>query len=102
MSCLGIIFATKFAKIRTSIVVLFQFDPYNVPFYISTNPTIEYKCLRILKLIIKQLLIQPRKPGSFTSARRYSKDPGALWSRDLLKIRTTRGPRGGWLKCDML
>ena len=45
---------------------------------------------------------QPRKPGSFTSARRYSKDPGALWSRDLLKIRTTRGPRGGWLKCDML
>ena len=33
MSCLGIIFATKFAKIRTSIVVLFQFDPYNVPFY---------------------------------------------------------------------
>ena len=47
-------------------------------------------------------LTQPRKPGSFTSARRYSKDPGALWSRDLLKIRTTRGPRGGWLKCDML
>ena len=57
MSCLGIIFATKFAKIRTSIVVLFQFDPYNVPFYISTNPTIEYKCLRIHKLIIKQLLM---------------------------------------------
>ena len=25
---------------------------------------------------------QPRKPGSFTSARRYSKDPGALWSRE--------------------
>jgi hypothetical protein len=57
MSYLGIIFATKFAKIRTSIVVLFQFDPYNVPFYISTNPTFEYKCLRIHKLIIKQLLI---------------------------------------------
>ena len=38
---------------------------------------------------------QPRKPGSFTSARRYSKDPGSLWSRELLKIRATRGPRGG-------
>jgi hypothetical protein len=50
----------------------------------------------------KETWDQPRKPGSFTSARRYSKDPGALWSRDLLKIRTTRGPRGGWLKCDML
>jgi hypothetical protein len=47
-------------------------------------------------------LAQPRKPGSFTSARRYSKDPGSLWSRELLKIRATRGPRGGWLKCDML
>jgi hypothetical protein len=45
---------------------------------------------------------QPRKPGSFTSARRYSKDPGALWSRELLKNRATRGPRGGWLNYDML
>jgi hypothetical protein len=33
MSCLGIIFVTKFPKIRTSIVVLFQFDPYNVPYF---------------------------------------------------------------------
>ena len=29
-----------------------------------------------------QPVIQPRKPVSFTSARRYSKDPGALWSRE--------------------
>jgi hypothetical protein len=50
------IFVTKFPKIRTSIVVLFQFDPYNVPFSIYIS-TIEYKCLRIHKLIIKQLLI---------------------------------------------
>jgi hypothetical protein len=28
---------------------------------------------------------QPRKPGSFTSARRCSKDSGSLWSRELLK-----------------
>ena len=48
------------------------------------------------------LIKQPRKPGSFTSARRYSKDPGSLWTRELLKIMATRGPRGGWLKCDML
>jgi hypothetical protein len=45
------IFVTKFPKIRTSIVVLFQFDPYNVPFSIYIS-TIEYiKCLRIHKLI---------------------------------------------------
>ena len=50
------IFVTKFPKIRTSIVVLFQFDPYNVPFSIYIS-TIKYKCLRIHKLIIKQLLI---------------------------------------------
>ena len=50
------IFVTKFPKIRTSIVVLFQFDPYNVAFSIYIS-TIEYKCLRIHKLIIKQLLI---------------------------------------------
>ena len=30
----------------------------------------------------RQTRHQPRKPGSFTSARRYSKDPGALWSRE--------------------
>jgi hypothetical protein len=29
-----------------------------------------------------QRWLQPRKPVSFTSARRYSKDPGALWSRE--------------------
>ena len=39
------IFVPKFPKIRTSIVVLFQFDPYNVPFSIYIS-TIEYKCLR--------------------------------------------------------
>ena len=43
-----------------------------------------------------------RRLGQGTSARRYSKDPGALWSRELLKIRATRGPRGGWLNYDML
>ena len=30
----------------------------------------------------RHLDLQPRKPVSFTSARRYSKDPGALWSRE--------------------
>ena len=38
-----------------------------------------------MRFIINSVMVytrQPRKPGSFTSARRYSKDPGSLWSRE--------------------
>jgi hypothetical protein len=43
---------------------------------------------------------QPRKPVSFTSARRYSKDPGALWSRETPDFRgnsiaASLGTQGG-------